>query len=143
MNLEQLWRDRVEEILGICAAGGDSHREVAVMSEYVEADYHGRFLVELLQNANDQALKAGRRDSTVTVLRTASLFAAEAERRDFRLFRIAHHHMRTVNDLRGDGPEVPTVTSTNCKDFVPPRDLRRGCTQEGNVGYFTPSRAAN
>lgn len=79
MNLEQLWRDRVDEILGICAAGGDSHREVAVMSEYVEADYHGRFLVELLQNANDQAIKGDRRDMTVILLRTASLFAATNE----------------------------------------------------------------
>jgi Transposase len=83
VDLEQLRRDRIEEVLGICAAGGDSHREVAVMSEYVEADYHGRFLVELLQNANDQAIKAGNRDSTVTLVGTSSFFAAANEGEPF------------------------------------------------------------
>jgi hypothetical protein len=102
MNIEQLWRDRVEEILGICAAGGDSHREVAVMSEYVEADYHGRFLVELLQNANDQAIKAGHLDSTVRILRTESLFAATNEGAPF-----DDSGLKSVTSL-GLSPKDPT-----------------------------------
>ena len=79
LNTNQYWHSQIREIFGICAAGGISHREVAVVSEYIEADYHGRFLVELLQNANDQAIDAGKRDGTVTLLRTDSLFAVANE----------------------------------------------------------------
>jgi hypothetical protein len=74
-NLSQLLVDRAKEIHGIIAANGDSHREIAAMSEYVEADYHGRFLVELLQNANDQAIKGGVPDSVVTIVRDHGILA--------------------------------------------------------------------
>ena len=30
------------------------HKELANLAEHIRTDYHGRFLVELLQNANDQ-----------------------------------------------------------------------------------------
>lgn len=74
--LQVLLANRAAEILGIVAAGGTTHREVAVMSEYVGADYHGRFLVELLQNANDQARNRG---ATVTIIREPNLIAVTNE----------------------------------------------------------------
>lgn len=74
--MQSLLASRAAEILGIAATGGTTHREVAVMSEYVGADYHGRFLIELLQNANDQA---GERGGTVTIIREAGLLAVANE----------------------------------------------------------------
>ena len=82
-NLNQLLIDRAKEILGIVAADGDSHREVAAMSEYVEADYHGRFLVELLQNANDQAIKGEVSGAVVTIVRDRGILAVANEGEPF------------------------------------------------------------
>lgn len=70
-----LWKSRVGAILGIVQAGGTDHREVASMAAQVSADYHGRFIVELLQNASDQATAAGLRGSCVTIIRTAGFVA--------------------------------------------------------------------
>jgi hypothetical protein len=70
-----LWKSRVGAILGIVRAGGTEHREVASMAAQVGADYHGRFIVELLQNASDQATDAGLRESCVTIIRTAEFLA--------------------------------------------------------------------
>lgn len=74
--LQSLLASRAAEILGIAAAGGTTHREIAVISEHLGADYHGRFLIELLQNANDQA---GKRGATVTVIREPGLLAVANE----------------------------------------------------------------
>ena len=54
-DLMMLWRKRILAILGIVKAGEKEHREIANMAAQVGADYHGRFIVELLQNASDQA----------------------------------------------------------------------------------------
>lgn len=74
-QLDELLAGKTQEILAIASAGGDSHRAVAVLSEYVKEDYHGRFLIELLQNANDQAVKSKKPDATVVIVRTAHLIA--------------------------------------------------------------------
>lgn len=70
-----LWSSRLKSILGIVRAGETEHREVATMGAQVQADYHGRFIVELLQNASDQASEAGLETSTVTIVRTKDMFA--------------------------------------------------------------------
>jgi hypothetical protein len=74
-NLDELLAGKAEEILAIISAGGDSHRAVAVLSEYVKEDYHGRFLIELLQNANDQAVKCKKLDANVVIVRTENSIA--------------------------------------------------------------------
>lgn len=75
----KLWTSRVRSILGIVRAGETEHREVATMGAQVQADYHGRFIVELLQNASDQAAAAGKEASTVTIIRTSDIFALANE----------------------------------------------------------------
>lgn len=74
-SLDDLLLSRVREILGIIAEDGVSHKEVSSVARHVQADYHGRFLVELLQNANDQVVKAGKKDGTVEIYRTATALA--------------------------------------------------------------------
>ncbi len=78
-DLMMLWRKRILAILGIVKAGEREHREIANMAAQVGADYHGRFIVELLQNASDQACEAGLTESAVTVVRTAELVAVANE----------------------------------------------------------------
>lgn len=70
-----LWRSRISAILGIVRAGETEHREVANIAAQIGADYHGRFVVELLQNASDQAASAGLRESSVTIVRTSEFVA--------------------------------------------------------------------
>lgn len=45
------------------------------MAAQVGADYHGRFIIQLLQNASDQAAEAGLRNSWVTLFRTDEFVA--------------------------------------------------------------------
>ena len=82
-DLMTLWKSRVGAILGIVRADGNEHREVASMAAQVGADYHGRFIVELLQNASDQATDAGLSDSCVTIVRTAEFVAFANEGTEF------------------------------------------------------------
>ena len=70
MNFETLWQQRLKSILEQIATGETDYEEVANLAEHIGADYHGRFLVELLQNAEDQTTKAGISDGLVIVLRT-------------------------------------------------------------------------
>jgi hypothetical protein len=73
--VEDLWRSRAESILGQIAAGETEYQEVANLAEHVGADYHGRFLIELLQNAEDQATRMGLDSATVIIVRTPQLVA--------------------------------------------------------------------
>ena len=70
MNFEALWRQRLKSILEQIATGETDYEEVANLAEHIGADYHGRFLVELLQNAEDQTTKAGKSDGLAIVVRT-------------------------------------------------------------------------
>src|SRR5271163_2416313 len=74
-DLEKLWKKRLRVIFQSIAAGERSHREIASIASHIGADYHGRFLIELLQNACDQAKKVGLRNSCVTIVRTEHFIA--------------------------------------------------------------------
>ncbi|MCW5805910.1 MAG: hypothetical protein KIT31_26300 [Deltaproteobacteria bacterium] len=69
-ELRALWRQRAVVLATNVANGSREHREIAHAAALIRQDYHDRFLVELLQNANDQALVAGVRDSTVAIVRS-------------------------------------------------------------------------
>ena len=72
MNFEELWRQRLKSILEQIATGETDYEEVANLAEHIGADYHGRFLVELLQNAEDQTTKAGISNGLAVVVRTGT-----------------------------------------------------------------------
>lgn len=73
--LSDLWRKRSHQLASNVAEGGREHRELAHAAALIGQDYRDRFLIELIQNANDQALLAGSGRSTVVVVRSASLLA--------------------------------------------------------------------
>ena len=69
-RVKSLWKCRIESIFGIVKAGETDHREVASLAEQISADYHGRFLIELIQNASDQAARAQLATGVITIVRT-------------------------------------------------------------------------
>ena len=73
MDFKKLWQQRLKSILEQIATGETDYEEVANLAEHIGADYHGRFLVELLQNAEDQTTKAGISDGLAVVVRTETL----------------------------------------------------------------------
>lgn len=75
LDLETLWRSRLESLIGTIAAGETDYKEIASLALHIGADYHGRFLIELFQNAEDQALKAGLMATTVLVVRSKNSIA--------------------------------------------------------------------
>lgn len=75
VDLDALWRRRLELLVDNLLLGEQEHREIANLAEQIATDYHGRFLVELLQNANDQAVGASIGESTVAVVRAEGLLA--------------------------------------------------------------------
>ena len=75
LALDQLWRLRLGRLAHAVAEGGREHRELAHAAALFAADYHDRFLVELLQNANDQALRGAAPGAAVVIVRTEGLLA--------------------------------------------------------------------
>src|ERR1051326_3441365 len=73
--LRDLWRQRSGVLASNVAMGGREHREIAHAAALIRQDYQDRFLIELIQNANDQALRGGVHDSTVMVIRSKLLLA--------------------------------------------------------------------
>lgn len=73
--LRELWRKRARILAATVSAGGREHREIARAANLIQQDYRDRFLIELLQNANDQAVLGGAVDSTVVVVRSEGLLA--------------------------------------------------------------------
>ena len=73
--LRDLWRQRARLLASNVATEGREPLEIAHAAALIRQDYHDRFLVELLQNANDQALLGGARDSTLVVVRSERLLA--------------------------------------------------------------------
>lgn len=73
--LRALWQKRAFTFAGIVANGSRDHREIAHAAALISEDYHDRFLVELVQNANDQALLGNTPGSTVVVVRSEHLVA--------------------------------------------------------------------
>ncbi|MFT5685565.1 MAG: hypothetical protein ACI8RZ_006519, partial [Myxococcota bacterium] len=73
--LSELWTDRIRQIATTLANGQAEHREIANLAEHIGQDYHGRFLLELLQNAGDQNLKAGITDGLAVIVTAPGLIA--------------------------------------------------------------------
>lgn len=73
--LRDLWRQRARNLAAAVANGSREHREINHAASLIRQDYNDRFLVELLQNANDQARRGEIFDSTVVVIRTERLLA--------------------------------------------------------------------
>ena len=72
MNFNKLWRQRLKSILEQIATGETDYQEVANLAEHIGADYHDRFLIELLQNAEDQTTKAAIDNGLAIVVRTGT-----------------------------------------------------------------------
>jgi hypothetical protein len=73
--LSDLWRRRLDTLISGIANGDPYYQQIANAAEHVSAEYQGRFLIELIQNANDQAVRQGLSDSVVTITRTEKLIA--------------------------------------------------------------------
>jgi hypothetical protein len=73
--LSDLWRRRLDTMISGISNGDPYYQQIANAAEHISAEYQGRFLIELIQNANDQAVRAGLFNSAVTVVRTTSLVA--------------------------------------------------------------------
>lgn len=73
--LRELWRQRARLLASNVATDGREHREIAHAAALIGQDYHDRFLIELIQNANDQAVLANLQNSTIVIVRTRRLLA--------------------------------------------------------------------
>ena len=73
--LRELWRSRAKVLATGVASSVREHREIAHAAALISEDYHDRFLIELIQNANDQAVLGGTIDSTVLVIRSEQFVA--------------------------------------------------------------------
>lgn len=83
LALEGLWKNRLATLLTNLAKGLREHEEVASLADHIGADYAGRFLVELIQNANDQAVLAQATGTSIVIVRTPELIAVTNEGRPF------------------------------------------------------------
>ena len=54
-GLRVLWRKRLCVLLENLVQDQREHEEIHNVADHIGADYHGRFLIELIQNANDQS----------------------------------------------------------------------------------------
>jgi hypothetical protein len=73
--LADLWRRRLDTLISGIANGDPYYLQIANAAEHISAESQGRFLIELIQNANDQAVREGLTDSFVTITRTERLIA--------------------------------------------------------------------
>lgn len=64
-------RSRLRLLLHTVAEGQRDHEEIARLDAQIRLDYHGRFLIELVQNAVDPAQRAGLESAHILVIRTA------------------------------------------------------------------------
>lgn len=87
--LVELWRNRLDSLITIVATGQRDHLEIHRSAQHVGADYHGRFLIELIQNANDQAILGGRTDTVIKVVRSDKLVVVTNEGEPFDAGKVA------------------------------------------------------
>jgi hypothetical protein len=73
--LADLWRRRLDTLISGIANGDPYYLQIANAAEHISAEHQGRFLIELIQNANDQAVRQGLTNSCVSITRTEHLIA--------------------------------------------------------------------
>lgn len=73
--LGDLWRRRLDTLASGIANGDPYYLQIANAAEHISAEHQGRFLIELIQNANDQAVRQGLTNSSVSIIRTEQLIA--------------------------------------------------------------------
>lgn len=73
--LKDLWRRRLDTLISGIANGDRYYLQIANAAEHISAEYHGRFLIELIQNANDQAVRQGLTNSGISIIRIEHLIA--------------------------------------------------------------------
>ena len=79
-GVETLWRIQINSIRDQIISGARDYLEVANLAEHIGADYHGRFLIELIQNAEDPSRQAtctasGQRSTRLIIVRTETAVA--------------------------------------------------------------------
>lgn len=73
--LTALRQSRLRVLLTALSEGERDHEEISGLDAQIRTDYHGRFLIELIQNAVDPALKAGIDGARMLIVRTPELLA--------------------------------------------------------------------
>lgn len=73
--LADLWRRQLDTLITGIANGNSYYLQIANAAEHISAEHQGRFLIELIQNANDQAVREGLTNSFVSITRTDQLIA--------------------------------------------------------------------
>lgn len=73
--LSDLWHRRLDTLASGVANGDPYYLQIANAAEHISAEHQGRFLIELIQNANDQAVRQGLSNSSVSIARTEHLIA--------------------------------------------------------------------
>lgn len=68
-------RSRLRLLLHTLAEGQRDHEEIARLDAQIRLDYHGRFLIELVQNAVDPAQRAGLTAANILIIHTQDLLA--------------------------------------------------------------------
>ena len=79
-GVEALWRIQINSIRDQIISGAKDYLEVANLAEHIGADYHGRFLIELIQNAEDPSRQttytaSGQRSTRLIIVRTETAVA--------------------------------------------------------------------
>ena len=79
-GIESLWRIQIKSIRDQILSGARDYLEVANLAEHIGADYHGRFLIELIQNAEDPSRQTsyksfGQRSTRLIIVRTQTAVA--------------------------------------------------------------------
>jgi hypothetical protein len=73
--LGDLWCRRLDTLASGIANGDPYYLQIAYAAEHISAEHQGRFHLELIQNANDQAVRQGLTNSSVSITRTEQLIA--------------------------------------------------------------------
>ena len=79
-GIESLWRIQINSIRDQILSGAKDYLAVANLAEHIGADYHGRFLIELIQNAEDPSRQtnykySGKRSTRLIIVRTKTAVA--------------------------------------------------------------------
>ena len=86
--LADLWWRRLDTLTSGIANGDTYYLQIANAAEHVSAEHQGRFLVELIQNANDQAVRQKAVESRVSIVRTEALVAVGNSGQPFDLSKV-------------------------------------------------------